>query len=78
MALATTSLMLALTGRGADRARAPIGFRRPYRRLGGHVGAVRLAPALRGEPLVPLRVLANPVVRTAAIASASRSAPMSP
>jgi len=69
MALATTSLMLALNGEGAQIGKGSYWF---AALIGASVVMwVLFALRLRfaGEPLVPLRVLANPVVRTAAIAS---------
>ncbi|MFI5013046.1 MAG: MDR family MFS transporter [Hyphomicrobiales bacterium] len=69
MALATTLLMLALNGEGARAGQsafwsaALIGASAVMWVLFG------LRVSLAAEPLVPLRVLANPVVRLAAIAS---------
>src|SRR4029077_4450055 len=69
MALATTLLMLALNGEGAAIGKGAFWFAAV---LGAWVlmwGLFALRTRLAAEPLVPLRVLANPVVRTAAIAS---------
>ena len=69
MALATTLLMLALNGEGAAIGKGSFWF---AALIGASVlmwGLFALRIRLAAEPLVPLRVLANPVVRTAAIAS---------
>jgi EmrB/QacA subfamily drug resistance transporter len=68
MALATVTLMLALNNEGG----ASAGWGRPAALLGASVVlwglfAARLRTA--AEPLVPLRVLSNPIVRLGAVAS---------
>jgi len=69
MALATTLLMFALNGEGAAIGKGSFWF---AALIGASIltwGLFALRIRLAAEPLVPLRVLANPVVRTAAIAS---------
>jgi EmrB/QacA subfamily drug resistance transporter len=69
MALATTLLMLALNGEGAAIGKGSFWF---AALIGASIvmwALFALRIRLAAEPLVPLRVLANPIVRSAAIAS---------
>jgi EmrB/QacA subfamily drug resistance transporter len=69
MALATTLLMLALNGEGAAIGKGSFWFAALIGASIAMWALFALRIRLAAEPLVPLRVLANPVVRTAAIAS---------
>jgi EmrB/QacA subfamily drug resistance transporter len=69
MALATTLLMLALNGEGAAIGKGSFWFAALICASIVMWALFALRIRLAAEPLVPLRVLANPVVRTAAIAS---------
>jgi EmrB/QacA subfamily drug resistance transporter len=69
MAGATTLLMLALNGEGAQIGRSSLGS---YGLVGASAvmwGLFALRLRFAAEPLVPLRVLANPIVRMAALSS---------
>jgi EmrB/QacA subfamily drug resistance transporter len=69
MALATSLLMLALNGEGAQIGKSSLWFGALIAASAVMWALFALRVAMAVEPLVPVRVLANPVVRTAAIAS---------